>query len=121
MSSDHKTKTKKLILAGIGCVMFASSASTSLLGLLKSSASQQSVSKAVISQADQLKQDAKAYESILLREPNNRIALEGIVKVRVTQQDLAGAKKHLKKLIALEPNNKSFQSLMDELQKPNAK
>lgn len=49
--------------------------------------------------------EAKEYELVLQREPNNRTALQGLVTARIRQGDLDGAIAPLEKLRALDPQD----------------
>ncbi|MBP0015846.1 MAG: tetratricopeptide repeat protein [Roseofilum sp. SBFL] len=64
----------------------------------------------------QLIQQARGYEVVLQREPENRIALEGLLVVRLQMNDLQNARIPLKKLVDLYPDDKTYQELMTQLE-----
>jgi hypothetical protein len=56
------------------------------------------------------------YELVLEREPENRQALQGLVDVRLQQQNLAGALKIAQFLVSLEPDNPDYQAQLTSIQ-----
>jgi cytochrome c-type biogenesis protein CcmH/NrfG len=53
----------------------------------------------------QLQEQAKNYEAVLQREPDNQLALQGLAEARLLMNDAKGAIAPLEKLIELNPNN----------------
>ncbi len=70
-------------------------------------------------QADQLqlKEQEQEYEIVLKQEPNNQLALEGLVEVRLQMQNAKGAIKSLKKLTQLYPNQPKYKTLLAQVEK----
>ena len=69
------------------------------------------------SKDSQLQAQARGYETVLKREPENQIALEGLVQARLKMNDLKGAVSPLEKLVKLNPNRESYKALLAELKK----
>jgi predicted Zn-dependent protease len=116
-----KRRFQKFFVLIIGGLMFVSSSATSLIGLVKSQSSKPQPLPTKVSAADNLKEEAKNYELVLKKEPDNSNALQGLVKTRLQLNNIDGAKQPLKKLIALKPNNKSYKDLMEKLKSHNGK
>lgn len=70
-------------------------------------------------QADQLqlKEQEQEYEIVLKQEPNNQLALEGLVEVRLQMQNAKGAIKSLKKLTQLYLNQPKYKTLLGQVEK----
>lgn len=65
----------------------------------------------------QLKAQEHEYEVVLKQEPNNQIALKGLVEVRLQMKDTKGAVKPLEKLSELNPNHQEYKRLLAGLNK----
>ncbi len=63
----------------------------------------------------QLKAEEHEYEVVLKQEPENQIALEGLVEMRLQMKDTKGAMKPLQKLIGLYPNHQEYKALLAQL------
>ena len=60
----------------------------------------------------QLEAEAKGYELVLQREPDNQIALRGLLDARLKQGDLIGAIAPLERLADLNPSETDYQILL---------
>lgn len=79
-------------------------------------ASQTQTQSTELTSEQQLIQQARGYEVVLQREPENRIALEGLLVVRLQMNDLKNARIPLKKLVDLYPDDKTYEKLMTQLE-----
>ncbi|HEY9865407.1 MAG TPA: tetratricopeptide repeat protein [Candidatus Obscuribacterales bacterium] len=66
-----------------------------------------------------LQKQEKGYETVLKREPNNPTALEGLLNVRLQQNDIQGAIEPLEKLVKLYPDRQDYQNSLTELKQKN--
>lgn len=63
----------------------------------------------------QLQAQEKGYETVLKREPENQVALEGVVKARLDMNNFTGAVEPLEKLVKLNPNEASYKAQLAEV------
>ncbi|VXD25762.1 tetratricopeptide repeat protein [Planktothrix paucivesiculata] len=68
-----------------------------------------------------LQKQEKGYETVLKREPNNPTALEGLLNVRLQQNNIQGAIEPLEKLVKLYPDRQDYQNSLTELKQQNKK
>jgi cytochrome c-type biogenesis protein CcmH/NrfG len=61
---------------------------------------------------EQLQAKAKGYETVLAREPNNPIALQGLAEARLAAQDFKGAIVPLEKLVQLNPQQEQLKAIL---------
>lgn len=74
---------------------------------------QTAVSQAAVSQ--DLEAQAQGYESILEREPENSVALQGLVETRLQMNDLAGAIAPMEKLVESNPDREDYKALLAQI------
>jgi len=68
-----------------------------------------------------LQKQEKGYEVVLKREPNNPTALEGLLKVRLQQNNIQGAIEPLETLVKLYPDRQDYKQLLTQLKQGNQK
>lgn len=117
-SSPDKSQRKTWILVVIGVIVVAF-IGVSVFPLLNNSgnpqqASNTSPSPTATQQESQedLASQARGYESVLEREPDNESALQGLIEVRIKQGDIEGALIPLEKLADLNPEQEAYRILL---------
>jgi cytochrome c-type biogenesis protein CcmH/NrfG len=63
----------------------------------------------------EMQAQVREYEIVLKSEPNNQIALEGLLEIRMQVQDHKGAIQPLEKLVQLNPNKQEYKTLLAQL------
>ena len=88
----------------------------SLLPLVGSIAQQASSQARVApSQSPQLEAQASGYQLVLEREPENQIALRGLLEIRLKQGDLEGATAPLEQMVQLHPEQTEYAVLLAQV------
>lgn len=69
----------------------------------------------------QLKGQEQEYKIVLQQEPNNQVALEGLVRIRLQMQNAKGAIELLKKLAKLNPDKQEYKTLLAQTEQQVSK
>ncbi|MBO3464070.1 MAG: tetratricopeptide repeat protein [Aetokthonos hydrillicola CCALA 1050] len=62
-----------------------------------------------------LQQQVRGLEMVLQREPENRVALENLVRARIRLKNLQAAIPPLEKLVKLDPQRKDYKQMLGEV------
>jgi len=118
-SDQSKRKTWIIVVLGIVVVAFLS---ISVLPFFNTQANQQQANRndAASSpntpqsqqQQQNLADQARGYEAVLEKEPENESALQGLIQVRIQQGDIEGALVPLEKLADLNPEQEGYRILL---------
>jgi hypothetical protein len=72
--------------------------------------------EAIVAQKTQLEQQAIGYEKVLEKEPNNKFALDNLIKIRLEMKDIEGLQTQMDRLIKLYPNEPAFQEVIKAIE-----
>jgi cytochrome c-type biogenesis protein CcmH/NrfG len=105
------------ILIIISGLSFAGSTLFGLFGLFTKAFQDEpsTAQSAGVSKNAQLEAQEQGYELVLQREPENQIALKGLVDARLQMNDPQGALEPLEKLIQLNPQEAGYKYLLAEV------
>ena len=117
MTRRKQIERKQKMVATVSIVSFAGSMVFGM-GQLFSSAWKEPNTAAnngvAVEQESPLVAEARGYELVLEREPNNQVALEGLVNVRLKMGDNKGAIEPLEKLVKLNPNREDYKTGLEK-------
>lgn len=114
--ATQKTLLRRVLPIVIACA-FIGTTGAALLRTFTSSPQQPEPSTAPqsVPAAQQLQAQKRGYELVLEREPENQVALQGLVEIQLAMGDYGGAIAPLEKLVALNPGQESYKALLDEI------
>ncbi len=124
MSSSEKeyieTRSKKRkrlqnIVTVVSIVSFFGSTGFAVVGGLQQA--NQTSNQPTASVESVLQQQARGFELVLQREPENRVALEGLANVRLEMKDALGAIALVEKLVKLHPQDLEYKAQLEQLKK----
>jgi cytochrome c-type biogenesis protein CcmH/NrfG len=86
------------------------------LGAISSAPQQpQEDATALFSRESQLQVQARGYELVLKREPDNQVALRGLMEARLQMKNPKGAIAPLQKLVQLNPGKQEYKMLLAQV------
>jgi cytochrome c-type biogenesis protein CcmH/NrfG len=106
---------KKLIIrifTGISAMAFLGSSGYGLIRMLTNPAQPTQVSAQAEDLTQQLQVQALGYEMVLQREPENQIALQGLVEIRLQMKDFERTIEPLETLVRLNPKQEQYKTLL---------
>ena len=117
MSQNTSYKPIQRILIIISGVAFAGSTVFGMAGLFSSALQEpkDNPKTAAVSNDSQLEAQERGYELVLQREPENQVALQGLVQTRLQSNDLQGAVHPLEKLVKLNPERADYKALLAQV------
>ncbi|MBW4496818.1 MAG: tetratricopeptide repeat protein [Oscillatoria princeps RMCB-10] len=120
MSRRKRIERLQRIMAVVSIVSFGGSAVFGTAQLFSSALkpSSESSTTAVPVAESPLAGQARGYELVLQREPENQTALEGLVNVRLEMKDAKGAVQPLEKLVKLYPGRQDYKELLERVKQP---
>ncbi|KAF3886311.1 MULTISPECIES: hypothetical protein [Nostocales] len=105
---------RKRLVTWISILSFAGSGIAAVVPTLQQ-AFQSPKSAKIHTEATSLQHQADGFELVLQREPENRVALEGLVLTRIKLKDLNGAIQPLEKLAKLYPERQDYKQSLEQL------
>ena len=123
MSQPSRSRWFINLVLALGAVFFIGASMLPLLeGIVKDSQPAQeatpTASQTARSQSSSpLVDRAQEYELVLKQEPDNQLALKGLVEVRLQMNSTKDAVKPLEKLIKLNPNKQEYKTLLAQIKK----
>ena len=115
VQNREKAKKRQKLVILISIISFFGSTVMAAIPAIQEIARQDNASQAA-SVESTLKQQEKGYELVLQREPNNQVALDGLLKVRLELNDIPGAIEPLKKLVKLNPKREDLIVQLEDLE-----
>ena len=110
---QNKSLQRFLILAS-GLAFLSSTAVFVIQGMFGSSQLSPTTNRSTtLSLEEQFIQQIEGYELVLQREPNNPVALEGLLTLRLQLRDARGALEPLEKLIELYPDQERYRQTLN--------
>lgn len=112
---------QRLLITIFGLAFLGSTVFFMLGSILNSNSTSSDITPTAPSPESQLLLQARGYEKVLEREPENITALSGLVRTRLELQDLEGAIIPLEKLIELNPQQEELTILLETIKEELAK
>ncbi|MCC5636097.1 tetratricopeptide repeat protein [Nostoc sp. CHAB 5844] len=119
ISRQKKIERKKRILTIVGLASFVGSTVFGVITGVQQKSQQPQTSNVSIEST--LQQQARGYELVLQREPNNQVALEKLAIAKLHLKDPKGAIALMEKLVQLHPERQDYQTVLEQVKKQQGK
>ncbi len=116
VQNREKVKKRQKLVILISIVSFFGSTVMAAIPAIQELFQQENTPQ-VVSVESTLKQQEKGFELVLKREPNNQVALDGLLRVRLELNDIPGAIETLEKLVKLNPGREDYKRGLENLKK----
>ncbi len=110
---QRRIDRKRRIVTWISIISFLGSGAIAIVPTLQQAFKDSK--SAIPTEKISLQQRAKGFELVLQREPENQVALEGLVNVRLRLNDAKGAVPPLEKLVKLQPERQDYKAVLEQL------
>ncbi|MBH8574689.1 tetratricopeptide repeat protein [Nostocaceae cyanobacterium CENA369] len=110
-----KIERKKRLLSIVSIISFVGSAGFGVIHLIQYAS--QPHQPTVVYTESLLEHQARGYELVLQREPNNQVALEKLSLLRLQLKDIKGSVELLEKLVKQYPNRQDYKMLLEQMKK----
>ncbi|MBD2344441.1 tetratricopeptide repeat protein [Anabaena subtropica] len=117
IAREKQIARKKRILTIVSMISFFGSMAFAGISTVQRAIQNPQPVTQTVSAEFSLQEQAKGYELVLQREPNNQTALEKLSLVRVQLKDFKGAREPLEKLMKLHPDRKDYQVILEDMKK----
>lgn len=115
ISRQKRIERKKKILTIVGIASFMGSTVFGVISGIQQKHQHPQSSNGTIEST--LQQQARGYELVLQREPNNQVALEKLAIAKVHLKDTKGAIALMEKLVKLHPDRQDYKTVLEQVKK----
>ena len=116
MSKKEERKKRIIrIFTLISAIAFLGSTGFNLVRVLTNPAQSTQVSTEAEDLTQQLQAQARGYEMVLQREPENQTALQGLVEIRLQMNDFERIVEPLETLVRLSPQQEQYKALLAKI------